>query len=175
MKKIMSNTPDLTSVIAVRDIYLDAAPSLHAALKDAEAFINFYDWVGGIEAEFVGLDFDDSLYVFLFKIIPIRDDVDDWLWVVIGDVPSAYITCDDANDPYEALDGYVGAMEAWVEAARSGTSVADLVPVDVPATPANAAMLEKRLKFIDETILPLVKQQQVAAAVSRKVDGNSSR
>jgi hypothetical protein len=43
--------------------------------------------------------------------------------------------------PYEALDGYIGAMEEWVEAAWLGKSVADLIPVNVPANPANAEML----------------------------------
>ncbi|WP_208636415.1 hypothetical protein [Mesorhizobium helmanticense] len=42
-------------------------------------------------------------------------------------------------------------MEEWVEAARQGKSVAELIPVNVPA---NAEMLDRRLKFLDEKVLP---------------------
>lgn len=80
--------------------------------------------------------------------------MDSWVWVIVGDVPPAYITCEDAKNPYEALDAYMGAMEEWVRAAQTGESVADLIPVNVPATPANAAMLDRRPKLIDEQILP---------------------
>ncbi|WP_292509327.1 hypothetical protein [Mesorhizobium sp.] len=45
-------------------------------------------------------------------------------------------------------------MEEWVEAARQGKSVGDLIPVNVPANPANAEMLDRRLKFLDEKVLP---------------------
>jgi hypothetical protein len=72
----------------------------------------------------------------------------------VGDVPPAYIPGDDLKTPYDALDGYIGAMEEWVEAARQGKSVADLISVNVPANPANAEMLDRRLKFLDEKVLP---------------------
>ncbi|MER8610749.1 hypothetical protein [Mesorhizobium sp. M0220] len=83
---------------------------------------------------------DGIIYIFLFEIVPGRPEVDPWVWVIVGDVPPTYLTCEDAKTPYEALDGYIGAMEEWVEAARRGDPVADLIPVDVPASPANAEM-----------------------------------
>ncbi|MBZ9854320.1 hypothetical protein LB566_10935 [Mesorhizobium sp. CA13] len=76
----------------------------------------------------------------------------------MGDVPPAYMPGDDVETPYEALDGYIGAMDEWVEAARQGKSVAKLIPVNVPANPANAEMLGGRLKFLDEKILPLLEK-----------------
>jgi hypothetical protein len=78
--------------------------------------------------------------------------------VIVGDVPPAYITCHYAKTPYVALDGYIGAMEEWVEAAREGKSVADIIPVNVPATPAYAEMLGSRLKFLDKNVLPLLRK-----------------
>ncbi|TPI47412.1 hypothetical protein FJW05_10520 [Mesorhizobium sp. B2-9-1] len=77
--------------------------------------------------------------------------------VIVGDVPPTYIPADDAATPFEALDGYIGALEEWVKAARQGKSVAKLIPVNVDANPTNAEMLAGRLKFLDERILPELK------------------
>ena len=80
-----------------------------------------------------------------------------WIWVIVG-MCLRHMPGDDVETPYEALDGYIGAMEDWVEAARQGKSVAKLIPVNVPATPANAEMLDSRLKFLDEKVLPLLQE-----------------
>ncbi|ESY06863.1 hypothetical protein X753_14520 [Mesorhizobium sp. LNJC399B00] len=76
--------------------------------------------------------------------------------MIVGDVPTTYNPADDTKTPFETLDGYIGALEDWVEAARQGKSVAKLIPVNVDATPANAEMLASRLEFLDERILPLL-------------------
>ena len=148
--------PDLDTVTPVRDVDFSSSSELQDALSEARSFITFFDW-GNIASEFLGAHFDGIFSIFLFEIEPGRDDVDHWVWVLVGDIPPAYITCEDAKKPYEALDGYIGAMEDWVLAARTGTSVAGLIPVNVPATPANATLLDTRLKFLGEEILPLLK------------------
>jgi hypothetical protein len=149
--------PDIVSVTQISHLDSPLPPNLANALRDAKEFIKFYDWVSTINGEFLGAGFDGVIYIFLFEITSEREDVDSWVWVIVGDVPPAYITCEDAKNPYEALDAYMGAMEEWVRAAQTGESVADLIPVNVPATPANAAMLDRRLKLIDEQILPSLK------------------
>jgi hypothetical protein len=153
-------TPDLSKVsrlpLAADDP--DADDNLDAALLDARKFIRFYDWGRNIKAEYLGFCTEGIVYLFLFEVSPGRPDVPQWIWVIVGDVPPAYMPGDDAETPYEALDGYIGAMEDWVEAARQGKSVAKLIPVNVTANPANAEMLASRLKFLDEKVLPLLQE-----------------
>ncbi|MET3577667.1 hypothetical protein ABID19_000682 [Mesorhizobium robiniae] len=132
----------------------DADDNLDSALLEARQYLQFYDWGKAIKGEYLGYGAEGIIYIFLFGISPGRPDVPQWIWVVVGDVPPAYLPGDDLKTPYEALDGYIGAMEEWVEAARQGKSVADLIPVNVPANPANAEMLDRRLKFLDEKVLP---------------------
>ncbi|TPM34484.1 hypothetical protein [Mesorhizobium sp. B2-3-5] len=134
----------------------DRHDSLEAALSDAREYINFYDWGKAIKSEYLGYGVEGIIYIFLFEISPDRPEVFQWIWVIVGDVPSAFIPGDESKTPYQALDEYIGAMEEWVEAARQGKSVAKLIPVNVDANPANAEMLAGRLKFLDEKILPLI-------------------
>lgn len=157
MEKPEIIVPDINSVTQVTILEHPLPIHLSNALIEARKFLSFYKWVGGVKGEYIGAGFDGILYIFLFEIVPARDGVDSWLWVVVGDVPPAYITCEDAKNPYEALDAYVGAMEEWVRFARAGKSVSDIIPVNIPATTENADMLDRRLKLIDKRILPTLK------------------
>jgi hypothetical protein len=150
-----SGGPDLSKVIAIpKGVDLSARGSFEGYLDEARDCILFYNWCEGILEEYVGAYFDGIVAIFLFRIAPKLVGVDEWVWVVVGDLPPAYLTCDLCPNPAEALEGYLGAMVEWVEAAEDGRSVADLIPVNVPATQENAASLRKRLRFLQQRILP---------------------
>ncbi|SRR5260221_9048116 len=148
--------PDLNTV-APWEEFIAAKPEdwqEMVALHDrARRYLEFYRWCGKIKREYVGIIRGRIIGVFLFEIEPKRPDIDSWIWVIVGDLPSAYITVDECPTAAAALDGYIGAMEEWVAAAESGCSVADLIPVNVPATPEWADRLKRRLQFIDREIL----------------------
>ena len=122
-------------------------------LKDAITFLNQHTWHEGFTNVYAGLVVEGIIGIYLFEIIHSRDDVDDFIWVITGDIPSAYITCEDAPNPACALDGYIGAMREWVKAVNSNQGIEDLIPVNVPPTKTWAEKLENRLNFLDKKIL----------------------
>jgi len=130
---------DLASVIRLPPVDVSTGDAdLDSARTEARQYLQFYNWVVSIKGEYFGYGADGIIYIFLFEIEPGRPEVNQWTWVIVGDLPPTYIPADDARTPFEALDGYIGALEDWVEAAREGKSVAKLIPVNVDATPANA-------------------------------------
>ena len=122
-------------------------------LGEARAELNFYDWCKGIVESYIGIYLEGIIGVFLFKIQPSTTDVDEWIWVIVGDVPPLYITSESSPNAACALDSYIGAMEEWVEAVEKGLPVDELVPVEVPATKENAHQLKIRLTMLDENVL----------------------
>jgi len=127
--------------------------SLHEFLEEAVEYLNAFDWHTGIKDAYFGLGMDGILAVFLFEIEPADKDADDYVWVVVGDIPPAYITCENAPNPATALDGYIAAMSQWVEAALAGKSVDELIPVNIPATAEAGADLQSRLEFLAQNVL----------------------
>ena len=75
------------------------------------------------------------------------------LWVVVGDLPPAYLVTDDVPDALCALRDYIGLMRRWVAAVKAGEPVVDLIPVNAPATLANAEALRIRLDSLEHNIL----------------------
>jgi len=120
---------------------------------EARSFIESFDWCDGIREGYIGIAVPGVVGVYLFKISPNDPEVDKWIWVVVGDLPPAYLTTDDAPNPSTALDAYIGAMEDWVAAAKKGEATDHLIPVDVPPDQEHAEMLESRLNFLDHEVL----------------------
>lgn len=152
----MKASPDLSKVVEwskyLADQQEDVA-EMNSMYQEAREFLEFYDWCSEINESFIGMLYPGIVGVFLFRIVPSRQNVDQWIWVIVGDLPPAYLTTDECPNPATALDGYIGAMLEWVDAAKNGKSVAELIPVNVPATKENAKMLKTRLDFLDERIL----------------------
>ena len=129
------------------------ARSIEKLHTGARAFLEYYTWCGHITEEYVGLIYPGIVGVLLFRFVPTRPEVDEWVWVITGDLPPAYITCEDSPNPATALDAYIGAMEEWVEAAEQGAPTGNLIPVNVEPSKENAARLKTRLSFLDREIL----------------------
>jgi hypothetical protein len=127
---------------------------LRMMASEAQEYIQSFSWCKSIREAYFGDGFGGIAAVFFFRIEPSKADVDEWLWVVVGDVPSAYLVIDDCNTPSEALEGYIGEMSKWVELAKQGRSSKKVIPVNVPATRENAEALGGRLKFMREIIVP---------------------
>ena len=147
---------DLSKVVTEEDIRGDddeETALLRQLFREAEEYARSLKWHRGISRGYFGLGVGGIVCVALFEVEPGSENSPDKTWVVVGDLPPAYIAVDDAPNPATALDAYLGAMEEWIDAAKAGRSVERLIPVNVEPTPANAERLEKRLRFLDREVL----------------------
>jgi len=126
---------------------------LRGMLNEARTYLQGQRWCKGIVESYLGLGVGGVVAVFLFRIIPSEKHVDELLWVVVGDLPSLYITTEDAPNAACALDGYIGAMEAWATAVLQKDSLQGLPLVAVDPTPEMAQQLKSRLEFVDREVL----------------------
>jgi hypothetical protein len=115
-------------------------------------YIRSFSWSGEVLALFRGVHVAGILGIFLVRLRPSAAGVDEWLWLVVGDVPPAYLVAEGNPTPASALEGYIREMRRWVQAARSGEPVDDLIPVNTPPTPDFADMLERRLDSLERAI-----------------------
>jgi hypothetical protein len=119
-------------------------------------YLESFSWCDRVVNIRVGLYSESFFGVFLLGIETSRPDVDELIWVVMGNLPPAYIsgqTQDDCPNSVHALEGYVLAMMDWVEAVEDGRSVKDLIPVNVAPTKEWAKILRGKLEFIEEEVL----------------------
>lgn len=132
----------------------DETERLRKMEKKARDFITEFEWCGGIREFYFGDGIGDVFAVFLAYIKPARPSVDEYLWIVVGDLPSAYLVTDDSPRPKEALESYIWEMRKWVALAKHGRTSTDVIPVKVPATPEWAETLQSRLDALEQQIIP---------------------
>jgi hypothetical protein len=116
--------------------------------QDAERYISSFSWCKEVLDSYFGGGVGGIFAVFLFHIRSSRPDVEPWIWVVVGDIPPAYLPLTDCKSAAEVFRTYIRGMSNWVELARKGqkgTPEQGVPPVDVPATPEWAERLSQRL------------------------------
>lgn len=154
----MINQLAVSGVIPVSEMAGDSEDEtvrLRLMEAQARAFLSSFKWCGTIREFYFGDGIGDVFAIFLAHIEPLRPDVDEYLWVVVGDLSSAYLVVDLCRNPREALQGYIGEMRKWVAVAEQAETGEDIIPVNAPPTPEHAALLKKRLDALERDIIPI--------------------
>jgi hypothetical protein len=130
------------------------APVRSNLLDRASGYLSSFQWCDQILESYFGLGVGGIVAVFLFRIRPTKRDVDEWHWVIVGDLPPAYLVTEQAPNPACALKVYIVLMRQWVQAVMKGESVEDLIPVNVEPDVTWAVELQGRLDLLEAYLLP---------------------
>lgn len=151
---LMTNIADIeTSCFGYKEEVSDS-------LIEAENYLMGFDWCLKIIDGWIAASFGYILNVFCFKIWPDNKSCyDEFVWVIAGDIPPAYIDIISAPTPFDALNSYINIMQEWVDNVNDGNSVEDCFPVNVPPERKYAEMLAVRLKLLKEDYLPQVHKE----------------
>jgi hypothetical protein len=137
---------------------------LQVMATGAQGYIRCFPWCKQIREVYFGDGYGGTVAVFLVRIEPSRPGIDEWLWVVFGDVPPAYLVTDLSRTPSQALEVYVGEVSKWVELAKQSQSSPHVIPVYLPATPETAADVENRLKILRDVVIPGFREAEAERA-----------
>jgi hypothetical protein len=149
---------DTSSMRSFDSIVGDSAEDtalLQGMASEAKEFLSGNHWCETIDHSYLAYGIGGVIGVFLFKIVPSSPDIDNCLWVIVGDLPPAYLVTEDNPTAADAIEAYCTEMEAWVDAVENGESVEELIPVNAPPTLEFSSQLKGRLEFLRNEILPL--------------------
>ena len=89
----------------------------------------------------------------MFRIVPSDEKIEEYLWVVVGDLPPLYLVTEAAATSAVALLRYIEVMTLWAEAAIAGTACSGLPPVEADFSRENGTALQTRLKILREYLV----------------------
>ena len=136
---------------------LEDVDELLATLKlyqEAKSYLEEFDWCSKIKNGWYdrGSAVYEKIGVFLFEIEPINKTVDDFIWVIVGDLPSVYLD-KSVTTAQKALEIYCELMEEWAENVKNGKSIEECYPITAEPTIENADLLLTRVSFIKKEFL----------------------
>jgi hypothetical protein len=131
----------------------DETLELRQMLDRAESYLSAFHWCPPVTERYLGIGIGGIIALFLFRLARPINRTDDWLWVVEGDLPSAYLVVDEASEPAHALIAYCTLMEEWSNAVLQHLSLDGVFPVKAQATEQNATTLLRRIGFIREHVV----------------------
>jgi hypothetical protein len=127
---------------------------------EAEKYILSFDWCQGLADVRFGGGIGKIVAAFLVQLVETRPPtVDEWLWVVVGDTPSAFLVADGAPDGAAAIRVYCDLMQDWVDAVRQKRKMSEVFPVKAPADQKHADLLATRLVLLRDEIIPQIELQ----------------
>lgn len=147
---------DINKMIEIKNIArseIEHKDEIIILANEAKQFLISHDWCKKINKGFFDRGWGYSLSIFYFLIEPISSDIPDSVWLIVGDLPPAYIDVADNPNGACALEGYVIEMQQWVDNVLEGKSLDQVIPVNVPPDKEYAEMLSSRIDFIRNNIL----------------------
>jgi hypothetical protein len=142
---------------------------LRKMAHEADEYIRSFPWCRRVSRSFFAGGVGGIFAVFLFNIDPARPEIDKWIWIMVGDMPPAYLPLEDARTAAEVFNTYMQGMTKWVHLARQGrqgTAEDGVPPVNVPATAEWADKLEKRLHLLRFVVKPFFEDEDDVAPVN---------
>ncbi|HEX9217950.1 MAG TPA: hypothetical protein VF864_13320 [Gemmatimonadales bacterium] len=130
-------------------------PEVRELAERTQDFVQSFAWCDRVTASSMAFAVAGVIGVFKVDLVPALPAADPTVWVVVGDLPPAYLAYEAGDTWQDALRGYVEEMGLWVQAVRDGKSVQELIPVNVPPTMIYAEQLNTRLEFIRTEFLDI--------------------
>ena len=127
-------------------------PEVRALAVRAREFLEAQPWCPRVLHLTCAFTAAGAIAVFQAELVPTGNG-DPMVWMVVGDLPPAYLPFSPADTWKDALACYVFEMRRWVAAAAAGQPVDHLIPVNAPPNREFAGMLADRLDLIERQLL----------------------
>lgn len=148
------STGDLVPISELASAGIEHADEVIELAERAQAYLGSMSWCDRIVNGWLGEAWGYILGAFYFEMVPSQPDVLSFIWIVVGDVPPAYISDEYASTSLEVIEGYVAEMQEWVDRVLSGRPIDDsVIPVNVPPEKVWAERLGARLNLIRSEVL----------------------
>ena len=148
---------DMYNIRELAESDLDYRDEIVDSIAEAKSYLMKFGWCDEIREGWLAASFGYILNILYFEIVPdYKSCTDTHVWVVVGDLPPAYIDTISAPSAHDALQVYISIMQEWVDAVMAEKSVEDCFPVNVPPQKHYAEMLNTRLGLLKSDFLPLI-------------------
>ena len=149
---MLIDTSEMISMETILEKYANDVENIKLA-KKASAYLYSHIWCNKIEKQWLVANWENLFAIFFFKITTNTKDTNEYVWLVVGDLPSICIDVESATNEQEVVKAYITIMEDWIKCVHNKGDIKKCYPINVPPTKGYADMLNTRISLIKEHIL----------------------
>lgn len=97
-------------------------------INESKIYLASQKWCGEIYEGWLFTNIGYALCIFLYRIDKLQSSEDNLVWIVVGDIPPAYLDTYNVESTKEVIENYIELVEDWIENAESGNSFEDCFP-----------------------------------------------
>jgi hypothetical protein len=121
--------------------------------SQAVRYVREFPWCVELHEQYFGDGIGGVVALFLFRITIVGLESPEWVWIIVGDLPSSYFGFHGFPTPRAALLLYIEGVEEWLAASPDERASGDLIPIDVPQNPESLELLSGRAAMLRATVL----------------------
>lgn len=121
----------------------------------ARMLLEGFAWCTGVRQLLYGVGAGGVIAVFFADVL-VKGKVREWLWVVTGDLPAAYLPEDAAATPCAALAAYCEGVAAWAEAVQRQELGPRHLALAIEASPEVARDVAAKVATVRRWVLPIL-------------------
>jgi len=129
--------------------------------KEAEQYLKQFSWCKYIKSSSLYTNLGSKLCIFLFEIENKVSIDDNFLWIIVGDIPPMYLDIYGANSTREVLEIYVDLAIDWIDNVKLNLPLNDCYPFNVNPTIQFAELLERKVRFIKDEVIDNIDDLQL--------------
>lgn len=148
------DTSEMISIEYLNSSGLEYVDELIELSNQAIAFVESKPWCNKVINGWLSRGRGYMFGLFYFQIKPSRPDIPGYHWVIVGDLPPAYLDVEFCPTASSAIEGYVCELQEWVDRVMTDRPLDEsVIPVNVPPEKKWAEQLQSRLDLIRKNIL----------------------
>lgn len=123
-------------------------------INESKIYLASQKWCGEIYEGWLFTNIGYALCIFLYRIDKLQSSEDNLVWIVVGDIPPAYLDTYNVESTKEVIENYIELVEDWIENAESGNSFEDCFPFKSDTPEESITMLKTRIQLLKNSFLP---------------------
>lgn len=134
----------------------------------ATQYLQGFPWCKAVIASSLYFNLGEKLCVFLYEIDNAASKDDNFLWVVVGDLPPMYLDIYGPKNTVHVLADYVDLAKKWISVIEASLPVTDCYPFNIAPTMEMAVLLKQRVVLIENAILANMDEIGLPAGLNKK-------
>jgi len=131
--------------------YYTEVVALH---NEATEYLTGFKWCKKILNTNLYLNLGAVLCVFVFEIENAASSSDNYLWVIVGDLPAMYLDIHGPKTIKEALKYYISLASGWIYKVKAGKPLDDCYPFKAIQTTEIANIFQNKISFLRNNVMP---------------------